>query len=204
MANSVSSPTRQYVINYKDADTGESHQCQIYRLPETYVNNVNGASAFYRDTSSPAKWEIISCVPYEFHVERIREQEEASNHILVSPSRSYVLFTKDPVSDQEDIYLVTLPYQYDNNELEATRYLYKNRLPEPNIINCLTFEMYVKEEPGIRPLIGPTNKIVKVTMQSKKPGQDLLSNQKKVLEDLRASVAKLYDEVELHIENLKG
>jgi len=68
----------------------------------------------------------------------------AHRNILVSPSRTYVLFVLDNLNPTGDDrrYTITLPKSYENNEIEATSYFFKVFILPAEVTNCLTYEIY--------------------------------------------------------------
>lgn len=145
------SPTRRYIITYKGMNLDE-RLYDLQNLPELYPNNVNGALSCFKNRMGISSDRIIWCDPYEIHLEHVRMEEKHSKHVLVSPSRSYVLYVENPDHpNTECLYLVVLPDNYSNDEIGAVSYLDEKILPGAELTNCLTYEMYLKQ-PDSRPI----------------------------------------------------
>lgn len=80
--SSVVSPTRRYVISYMHTFDSKERLFDLKNLSELYVNDINGAISYFKNCPLfDLKTIIISCVPYEFHVKNIREEDKKNRAI---------------------------------------------------------------------------------------------------------------------------
>jgi len=141
------SPSRRYIFVYKNTESGPAHLYDMKKLSELFVNNVSGAIASYKDKfGSDSGPGIISCKPYEFHLEQLQEEEKASKYVLVSPTRRYVVYVENPddPNDGDQLYLVRPTDKYGNDEIGAVTYLYEKILADAKVTNCLPYEIFVE------------------------------------------------------------
>lgn len=152
------SPSRTYIIAVADAKKfDDKHLCKVV-IPEDVTNTPSGAVGYFR-----AKYGynmiIDYCEPYEYCNKKVagiecdglhsepylNGEKDKGNEILVSPSKTYVIFVQDVfASGREHIYKIALPDVLPNNKIEAVSHFLKTYDAAGRILDCFTYEMYAE------------------------------------------------------------
>ena len=143
------SPTRKYVLIVEHGTLTVKEHIYIIKLPDFQVSSVIGARVYFLKYILPNA-NIERCVTIEQYEQEIvarcsKEEATSDQHVLVSPSRRYVIFYEYAELDAQHIQRVNLPGSYKNNEIEAVRYFFKEIGFNAKVTNCLPYEKYEEQ-----------------------------------------------------------
>ena len=143
------SPTRKYVLIVEHGTLTVKEHIYIIKLPDFQVSSVIGARVYFLKYILPNA-NIERCVTIEQYEQEIvarcsKEEASSDRHLLVSPSRRYVIFYEYAGLDPQFTQRVALPGSYKNYEVEAVRYFFKEFNFSSKVTNCLPYEKYEEQ-----------------------------------------------------------